>query len=118
MLILFILGLILGGVAVIFALQNTAVITVSFFSYQLTGSLALILSLAILTGILITLLIILPESINNYFRNKRLRKEIKRLAEELRKQKELTVFAKETPATEEDIEHIERTVIDRTRPIE
>jgi uncharacterized integral membrane protein len=108
MIILFIVGLLLGAVAVIFTLQNIAVITVTFFSWHLTGSLALILFLTLIAGILITILLILPESINNYFRYKNLKKENERLEEELRKQKELTVFAKKVPPTEEIITKIEQ----------
>lgn len=37
MIILFILGLLLGGVSVIFALQNVAVITVTFFFVAIDG---------------------------------------------------------------------------------
>ena len=111
MLIFFILGLLLGGVMVIFALQNVAVITVSFFQWQLEGSLALILLLAVLAGILITLLLLLPESVSKYFKYKNLKKENQRLEEELRKQKELTVFAKSIPATPEIIAKIENGAI-------
>ena len=112
MIILFILGLVLGAVSVIFALQNIAIITVSFFSWQITGSLALILSLAMIMGLLIAILLILPESVANYFRYKKLMKENTVLAEELRKQKELTVFAKNIPATPEEIMKIEQGVSD------
>ena len=114
MIILFVIGLLLGVVSVIFALQNIAVVTISFFSWQLTGSLALILLLAITSGILIAILLLLPEFINNYFKYKNLKKENKDLAEELRKQKELTVFAKNTPITEEEISKIEHGAIDNT----
>lgn len=114
MIILFIVGLVLGAVSVIFALQNIAIITVSFFSWQITGSLALILSLALAMGLLIAILLILPESIANYFRYRKLIKENINLAEELRKQKELTVFAKNTPATPEEIMKIEHGVSDET----
>jgi uncharacterized integral membrane protein len=107
MILLFILGLVIGGVAVVFALQNVAVITVSFFSWQLTGSLALILSLALAAGVLTASLLILPESLKNYLKYRNLKKENKRLEEELRKQKELTVFAKHTPPTKEVISNIE-----------
>ena len=107
MIILFILGLVLGALAVIFALQNITTITVSFFVWQLEGSLALILALAFLTGIVATLLIILPESVNNYFNYRKLRKENEKLEEDLRKQKELTTFAKHTPPTPEIIVKIE-----------
>ena len=108
MIILFIIGILLGAVAVIFALQNVVVITVSFFSYKLTGSLALILSLAMAVGVLVTILLVLPESIKNYFRYKKLQKLNEQLNDDLRKQKELTVFAKQTPPTPEVIAHIEQ----------
>lgn len=111
MIILFILGLLLGGVAVIFALENMAVITVTFFHSQITGSLALILILAICSGVLVTLLLLLPESIGNYFKYKKLTTEVEKLQEELRKQKTLTAFAKTTPPTPEAIEHIEKGAV-------
>lgn len=114
MITLFIVGLLLGAAAVIFALQNVAVITVTFFSWQLTGSLSLILLLTITSGVLITIFLLLPEFINNYFRYKNLKKENKNLEEELRKQKELTVFAKHTPPTDEEISKIEHGAIDNT----
>jgi lipopolysaccharide assembly protein A len=112
MIILFILGLLLGAVAVIFALQNVAIVTVTFFSWSITSSLSVIVSLAILSGILIALLLFLPESISNYFGYRKLKKENAKLIEELRKQKELTTFAKSTPPTKEDIYKIEDGVID------
>ena len=108
MIILFILGLILGGTAVVFALQNVNVITVTFFHWQLTGPLAFVLIGAIVAGVLVTLLLLLPESMRNYFKIKGLVTEIERLEEELRKQKTLTVFAKTTSPTPETIHHIEQ----------
>lgn len=102
-----ILGIILGVVAMIFALQNVTLIVVNFFGWHLQGSLALILMMGVLTGILIALLIVLPESITNYFRYKRLLKENANLEEELKRQKELTHFAKTNPPTEEDLRRIE-----------
>ncbi len=112
MIILFILGLLLGAVAVVFALQNVAVVTVSFFSWQLEGSLALIIGLSLFVGILITILTTLPQNVSNYYKNKKLRKENEHLQEELRKQKELTHFAKTIPPTRDDIEKIEEGVSD------
>ena len=111
MIILFILGLLLGGVAVIFALQNVTLITVTFFQWQITGSLAIILMAAIFAGVVVTLLLLLPGSISNYFQYRRLVKKVERLEEELRKQKALTVFAKNTPPTSETIEHIEQGAV-------
>ena len=106
-----ILGIILGVVSVVFALQNVTVITVTFFAWQFEGSLSLILLVAVLMGTLIALLVTLPESIRTYFRYKNLKKENGKLAEELRKQKELTVFAKNIPATSEAIVKIEEGAI-------
>ena len=57
-LMLFIIGVALGGLTVIFAMQNIDAVTVSFFSWRLEGSLSLILMLATLMGVLITLLTI------------------------------------------------------------
>ena len=108
MIILFIVGLLLGVTTVIFVLQNIDVITVAFFSWHLTGSLALILSLAAIAGVIVTIFLILPKSINNYFRYRNLKKENKRLKEELRKQKELTIFAQKIPPTEEIISKTEQ----------
>lgn len=114
MIILFIFGLLLGAMAVVFALQNVAIITVTFFSWQLTGSLALILLLTITAGVLIAILLLLPEFISNHFKYKSLKKDNERLEEELRKQKELTIFAKDTPPTEEEISKIEHGAVDST----
>ena len=94
MIILFIIGILLGAVAVVFALQNIAVITVTFFSWELTGSLALVLLITILSGMLIAIFLLLPQFIKSHFKFKNLQKEKEGLAEELRKQKELTVFSK------------------------
>jgi uncharacterized integral membrane protein len=115
MIILFIFGLIIGAVAVIFALQNIDIITVTFFSWHMTGSLALILLLTIASGVIVTALLLLPGSIKNYFKYKALEKENKRLEEELRKQKELTVFAKITPIDAEVVSKIDHGSLDDGR---
>ncbi len=109
--IFLILGIILGAVAVVFALQNTDIITVSFFAYQFEGSLAFILILTVLMGVLASLLIVLPDSIKNHFRYRRLQSDHTKLGEELRKQKELTVFAKQNQATPEQLAHIDNGAI-------
>ena len=107
MIILFVFGLLLGALAVVFALQNIDVITIVFFSWHLTGSLSIILLITMLTGVIVTLLILLPKSISDYFMYKKLKNENAGLAEELRKQKELTIFAKTTSPGPETIKKIE-----------
>lgn len=103
-----ILGIVLGAVTVVFALQNVEIITVSFFSWHFDGSLSLILILTAGMGALVALLMVLPESIANHFRFRNLQKENAKLVEDLRKQKELTVFAKQNPPTEAELAHIDR----------
>ncbi len=78
-----ILGAILGGVSVVFILQNTALITVSFLSWQFEGSLALILLLTIICGVLITLLFLMPSLIKETFYVSRIRKQHRTLEDEL-----------------------------------
>jgi uncharacterized integral membrane protein len=111
MIIFFILGLLLGGVTVIFALQNVSIITVMFFKWQLTGSLALVLMSAIAAGVFATLLVLLPENIRSYFAERKLLGEIDQLKDELHKQKTLTHFAKIPPPSAEVIDHIDRESI-------
>jgi uncharacterized integral membrane protein len=78
-----ILGVLLGAVSIIFILQNVEPVTVSFFAYSLSGSLALILFLALFSGIVITILILLPSFVNDSFLVSRLQKQNKDLADEL-----------------------------------
>jgi uncharacterized integral membrane protein len=65
MILSFLVGIILGAMAVVFAFQNVAVVTVSFFSWQITASLAIIILAAILCGIVVTLLFLLPSVIRD-----------------------------------------------------
>ena len=102
-----VIGILLGVASIVFALQNIVVVTLTFFSWQFQGSLALVLLLAVAMGIVISLLIVLPESIANYFRYRTLKKTNERLKDELEKQKELTHFAKKTPPTPEDLARID-----------
>jgi len=103
-----ILGIVLGALLVVFALQNVAVVTLSFFTWQFQGSLALVLILAAAAGVVVSLLIVLPESIASYFSYRSLKKTNARLEEELRKQKELTAFAKGSSATAEELAKLDQ----------
>ncbi len=77
-----ILGLVLGAVTVIFALQNTATIAVTFLFWQIEGSLALMLLLAVFTGIIIFILFSFPELIKMHLEFSALQKRAKKLEEE------------------------------------
>ena len=88
MIISLILGILLGAVSVVFALQNIAVITVTFLDWQIVGSLSLILLLAILCGIVMTLLVILPSLIRGEFYLSMIKKQKKALEDELAQTKQ------------------------------
>lgn len=83
MIIALILGSILGAVAVVFIFQNMAPVTVSFLSWEIEGSLALILILSMTVGAIIALLFSLPGSIKKGFKILSLNKQMRALQEEL-----------------------------------
>ncbi|MBA3550814.1 LapA family protein [Patescibacteria group bacterium] len=83
MIIFLIIGLLLGGLAVIFALQNLITITVTFLAWDLTGSLALILLLAVATGVVISVLFSLPTTIRTGLRISGLQRQNNKLKDEL-----------------------------------
>lgn len=78
-----ILGILLGALAVIFALQNVVPITVSFLAWHITGSLAVVLFVALIVGVLVSLLISLPEIVKNHMLFRELKKQNKLLQDEL-----------------------------------
>ncbi|MES2224259.1 MAG: LapA family protein [Patescibacteria group bacterium] len=84
MIIFIIIGILLGAVAVIFALQNTVAITVTFLFWQIHSSLAIILMVAIISGMIVNLLLSLPEIVSDYFSFKNMIKERNRLEAEVR----------------------------------
>ncbi len=53
-------GLIVGALGVIFAIQNVAVVTVTFLSWQITAPLAFVLLGSMAAGVVAALLFMLP----------------------------------------------------------
>lgn len=80
---LFIIGLVLGAAVVLFVLQNIIPITVSFLAWQFEGSLAFILILAVIAGMLISALLSIPELIQKEMRLSHFKKHTKALEDEL-----------------------------------
>lgn len=94
MIFLLIIGMALGAVSVLFILQNTALVTVSFLSWQMEGSLALILFLAVTSGALIILLVLFPSFIRDAIDLGAVRKQKKVLETELAETQEALTRAK------------------------
>jgi len=82
-----ILALIVAIIAVIFALQNTAAVTVSFIVWQFDQSLALVLLLSVAIGVIIGLLTILPTVIRNKWQLTGKKKTIESLEKNLNETK-------------------------------
>jgi uncharacterized integral membrane protein len=83
MLLSLIVGIILGAIAVIFAFQNVAIVTVSFLAWQITASLAIIILGTVLCGIVLTLLFLLPSVIRDEMYVSALKKQKRETEDEL-----------------------------------
>ena len=87
MLLSLVAGIILGALSVIFALQNVAIVSVTFLAWQITGSLALVLLATLISGVIITLLVLLPSLIKDDMYLSVIKKEKKDLEAELARYK-------------------------------
>jgi uncharacterized integral membrane protein len=83
MILSLIVGIILGAIAVIFAFQNVAIVTVSFLAWQITASLAIIILGTVLCGIVLTLLFLLPSVIRDEMYVSALKKQKRETEDEL-----------------------------------
>jgi uncharacterized integral membrane protein len=93
-----ILALAIAILAVFFALENTMVVTVSFFGYAVDGSLALFILIAVGIGVLLGVLIMTPGRIKSGLSNRRNAKKISSLEASLDEQK-AKVSQAEKPAS-------------------
>jgi len=78
-----IFALLIAVIAVIFALQNTITVTISFLAWKVTGSLSLVLLITLAIGALIGLLVLTPSAIRNTIAASSHRKRIGLLETEL-----------------------------------
>ncbi|HEY4489526.1 MAG TPA: LapA family protein [Candidatus Paceibacterota bacterium] len=76
-----VLGFVLGATTIIFALQNTEVVELTFFSWQFASPLALVIIFTAAVGGLLGVLASIPASIHRSLINRRLRKENQQLRE-------------------------------------
>lgn len=77
------LGIALGAISVLFILENTMPVTVTFLAWHFSGSLSLILFGAVMSGVLIALLVLLPSFIKSDMHLSILKKQKKELEDEL-----------------------------------
>lgn len=75
--IYFIFGVILGAAVAIFAVQNVAPVQVRFFLWHVEGPLAAVVLSAVGAGLLVALLLGLPDSILSRVRMRRLEHQVR-----------------------------------------
>ena len=78
-----IFALIIAAIAVVFALQNTMTVTISFLAWKVTGSLSLVLLATLAIGALIGLLVLAPSEVKKTLTASSHRKRIGLLEKEL-----------------------------------
>lgn len=81
--ILLIFGLVIAFLAILFAVQNTLVVPISFLFWETEGSLALILFIALAAGALITYLVTAPGQVRRRMNISSQRKQITDLERQL-----------------------------------
>ncbi len=101
MILLILLALLIALLAVVFALQNATMVTITFLAWQFQGSLALLLLLTLAVGFLIGWLAAMPSVVRHRLDKSGLRKQIAALQETL--EEERTRLAVVSDQLKEDI---------------
>jgi uncharacterized integral membrane protein len=91
--LLFVLGFVLGAGAIIFALQNTQVVALSFMGWQFESSLALLVIVILAVGMIVSMLAFLPSAISGSLRIMKLKRENKKLVQELESREQALLVA-------------------------
>lgn len=87
MTLLILLALLIALLAVVFALQNATMVTITFLAWQFQGSLAFLLLLTLAVGFLIGWLTAMPSVIRHRLEKSGLRKQIATLQETLEEER-------------------------------
>jgi lipopolysaccharide assembly protein A len=82
-----IVGMVIAVLAVVFALQNSVLVTISFFQWTVTGSFSLVLLATLAIGVLIGLIVLAPSLLKNTFKASSQRKRIDTLENEVSQHK-------------------------------
>ena len=99
--IFIVLALLIAMIAVIFALQNTAAVTVSFLFWSIHGSLAVVLLGTLMVGVIISLLASTPGLVRNKWASSGQKKKLSVL------ESERNSYQKRAEAAEKDVRELE-----------
>jgi uncharacterized integral membrane protein len=94
MILSLIAGFMLGAVALLFALENTQIVALTFMNWQFETSLAVLVLASVGVGIVISLLASIPSAVSSAFRIMGLKKENKNLAQEVEVHKQALAATK------------------------
>ncbi len=82
MIISLILGFVLGAAAIVFAIENNTIVSLTFLGWQFQSSLALVVIIMLAAGVLVGTFICLPGLIRRSFVIRRLNKQAQGLHDE------------------------------------
>ena len=88
-----ILALLLAIIVTIFAVQNNEPVDVSFLTFELNGSLALVLMITLALGIIIGILVSAPSSLRRRMEIGGLKKSARRMEKDLASAREATIVS-------------------------
>ena len=108
--ILLIFSFIIAFLAILFAIQNTEIVSIRFLLWETQGSLALILFIALVAGALISYLATTPSQIKQRMTNSSQRKQIAEL------ESQLATTQDELHQTNEKLETLEAEKISEKTP--
>ena len=80
--IFFVIALVLALLVTVFAVQNNQPITISFLFWSIDGSLALVLMITLVLGIIIGVLLMAPGSVRSRFKVGGLQRSVRSLEQE------------------------------------
>ena len=107
MILLIIVGLVMAMVAVLFALQNAAVVTINFGVWQLEQSLAVVLITTLGIGIIISMLLSVPTIIKRGWQNRDRENKLGELRQQLKAKNQTTLQQqKSSLAQQESIQEL------------
>ena len=90
MILLVVVGLTMAILAVLFAFQNAAVVTINFGVWQLEQSLAIVLISTLGLGVIISVLLSLPTILKRGWQNSRLKNKIAQLQTQIKSNNQIT----------------------------
>lgn len=110
------LALILMGITIIFAVQNTSTTMVRFLTWQTEGSLALVLLIAAAAGALISFFFSLPTLVRDKWTVRSQRKRLNELETEIDQQNSRMQDSEKRLAEYEEASHIEESAAEERHP--